>query len=135
MDERWFKKAVIYSLDVETFQDSNGDGIGDIRGLIARLDYLARLGVTCIWLHPIHPSPDRDDGYDVADFYGVNPRIGSLGDFVELVQRAKNRGIRVMIDLVVNHTSDEHPWFQSSRQALTPPTATGTSGQRPSPRT
>jgi maltose alpha-D-glucosyltransferase/alpha-amylase len=115
MDERWFKQAVIYSLDVETYQDSDGDGVGDIPGLIGRLDYLARLGVTCIWLHPIHPSPDRDDGYDVTDYYGVNPRIGSLGDFVELVQRAKNRGLRVMLDLVVNHTSDEHPWFQSSR--------------------
>ena len=115
MDERWFKLAVIYSVDVETFQDSNGDGVGDIPGLIARLDYLARLGVTCIWLHPIHPSPDRDDGYDIADYYGVNPRIGSLGDFVELVHRARNRGIRIMIDLVVNHTSDEHTCFQSSR--------------------
>jgi maltose alpha-D-glucosyltransferase/alpha-amylase len=117
MDERWFKQAVIYSLDVETFQDSNGDGVGDIPGLIARLDYLARLGVTCIWLHPIHPTPDRDDGYDVAEYYGVNPRIGSLGDFAELLHRARNRGIRVMIDLVVNHTSDEHPWFQSSRSS------------------
>ena len=115
MNERWFKLAVIYSLNVETFQDSNGDGVGDIPGLIARLDYLARLGVTCIWLHPIHSSPDRDDGYDIADYYGVNPRIGSLGDFVELVHRARNRGIRIMIDLVVNHTSDQHPWFQSSR--------------------
>ena len=73
MNERWFKQAVIYSLDVETFQDSNGDGVGDIPGLIARLDYLARLGVTCLWLHPIHPTPDRDDGYDVADYYGINP--------------------------------------------------------------
>ena len=73
MNERWFKQAVIYSLDVETFQDSNGDGVGDIPGLIGRLDYLARLGVTCIWLYPIHPTPDRDDGYDVADYYGVNP--------------------------------------------------------------
>src|SRR3954453_3636622 len=117
MDERWFKQSVIYSLDVETYQDSDGDGVGDIPGLIGRLDYLTRLGVTCIWLHPIHPSPDRDDGYDVADYYGVNPRIGSLGDFVELVQRASNRGLRVMLDLVVNHTSDEHPWFQSSRSS------------------
>jgi maltose alpha-D-glucosyltransferase/alpha-amylase len=117
MNERWFKQAVIYSLDVETFQDSNGDGVGDIPGLIARLDYLARLGVTCLWLHPIHPTPDRDDGYDVADYYGVNPRIGSLGDFAELLHRARNRGIRVMIDLVVNHTSNEHPWFQLSRSS------------------
>src|SRR5829696_305399 len=115
MDPRWYTEAVIYSLDVDTYADSNGDGIGDIRGLIGRLDYLSRLGVTCLWLNPIHPTPGKDDGYDVADFYGVDPRIGSLGDFVELVHQAANRGIRVMIDLVVNHTSDEHPWFRSAR--------------------
>ena len=111
MNPRWYTEAVIYSLDVETFADSNGDGIGDIRGLIGRLDYLSRLGVTCLWLNPIHPTPGRDDGYDVTDFYGVDPRLGSLGDFAELLYRAGNRGIKVMIDLVVNHTSDEHPWF------------------------
>ncbi|HWI04080.1 MAG TPA: alpha-amylase family glycosyl hydrolase, partial [Acidimicrobiales bacterium] len=83
MHERWYKQAVIYCLDVETFQDSNGDGIGDLAGLTSRLDYLARLGVTCIWLNPIHPSPNKDDGYDVADFYAVDPRLGSLGDFAE----------------------------------------------------
>ncbi|HWC10404.1 MAG TPA: alpha-amylase family protein [Acidimicrobiales bacterium] len=115
MHERWYKRAIIYCLDVQTFQDSNGDGIGDLAGLTSRLDYLARLGVTCLWLNPIHPSPDRDDGYDVADFYGVDPNIGSLGDFVELVHQAGSRGLRVMIDLVVNHTSNEHPWFQSAR--------------------
>jgi maltose alpha-D-glucosyltransferase/alpha-amylase len=117
MTERWYKEAVIYCLDVDTFQDSDGDGVGDIRGLISRLDYLSRLGVTCLWLNPIHPSPGRDDGYDVTDYYGVNPRIGSLGDFAELVHQAQGRGIRVMIDLVVNHTSDEHPWFQSARSS------------------
>jgi len=115
MHERWFKQAVIYCLDVETFQDSNGDGVGDLPGLISRLDYLARLGVTCLWLNPIHPGPNRDDGYDVADFYGVDPRLGTLGDFAELVHQAGNRGLRVVIDLVVNHTSDEHPWFRSAR--------------------
>src|SRR3954454_25018394 len=115
VDERWFKEAVIYSVDVETFQDSNGDGVGDFAGLIDRLDYLTRLGVTCLWLNPIHPSPRRDDGYDVADFYGVDSRFGSMGDFVELVHQATNRGLRIVIDLVVNHTSDEHPWFQSAR--------------------
>src|SRR3954454_10019326 len=115
VDERWFKQAVIYSVDVETFQDSNGDGVGDFNGLINRLDYLTRLGVTCLWLNPIHPSPRRDDGYDVADFYSVDSRFGSMGDFVELVHQATNRGLRVMIDLVVNHTSNEHPWFQSAR--------------------
>jgi maltose alpha-D-glucosyltransferase / alpha-amylase len=112
VSERWYQEGIIYCLDVETFQDSNGDGIGDIQGLIGRLDYLARLGVTCLWLHPIHPSPNRDDGYDVTDFYGISPRIGSLGDFAELLHHARNKGIRVIIDLVVNHTSDEHPWFK-----------------------
>ncbi|GII21000.1 alpha-amylase family protein [Planosporangium mesophilum] len=117
MSEYWYKEAVVYCLDIETFADSNGDGVGDIRGLIGRLDYLARLGVTCLWLNPIHPSPGRDDGYDVTDFYNVDPRIGSLGDFAELLHQASNRGMRVMIDLVVNHTSDEHPWFRSARSS------------------
>jgi maltose alpha-D-glucosyltransferase/alpha-amylase len=115
MHERWYKQAVIYCLDVETFQDSDGDGIGDLAGLTSRLDYLARLGVTCLWLNPIHPGPNRDDGYDVADFYGVDPRLGTLGDFAELVHQAANRGLRIILDLVVNHTSDEHPWFRSAR--------------------
>jgi len=111
VSEHWYDEAVIYCLDVETFADSDGDGVGDFRGLIGRLDYLYRLGVTCLWLNPIHPSPRRDDGYDVTDFYTVDPRLGSLGDFAELLHQAENRGIRVIIDLVVNHTSDQHPWF------------------------
>jgi maltose alpha-D-glucosyltransferase/alpha-amylase len=117
MSEHWYREAVIYCLDIETFADSNGDGIGDIHGLIGRLDYLARLGVTCIWLSPIHPSPGRDDGYDATDFYNVDPRLGTLGDFAELLHQASNRGIRVVIDLVVNHTSDQHPWFVSARSS------------------
>ncbi|HEU5107597.1 MAG TPA: alpha-amylase family protein [Micromonosporaceae bacterium] len=117
MSERWYSGAVIYCLDVDTFADSNGDGVGDIQGLIGRLDYLARLGVTCLWLHPIHPSPGRDDGYDVTDFYNVNPKLGTLGDFAELLHEAGNRGIRVIIDLVVNHTSEEHPWFVDARSS------------------
>jgi maltose alpha-D-glucosyltransferase/alpha-amylase len=117
MSDRWYEKAVVYCLDIDTYADGNGDGVGDIRGLIGRLDYLARLGVTCLWLNPIHPSPDRDDGYDVQDFYNVDPRFGTLGDFAELLHEAGNRGIRVIIDLVVNHTSDQHPWFQSARSS------------------
>jgi maltose alpha-D-glucosyltransferase/alpha-amylase len=114
MAERWYDEAVIYCVDVDAFADSNNDGIGDFRGLIGRLDYLHRLGISCLWLNPIHPTPGRDDGYDVTDYYNVDPRLGSLGDFAELLHEAENRGIRVMIDLVINHTSDEHPWFQSA---------------------
>jgi maltose alpha-D-glucosyltransferase/alpha-amylase len=111
VSEHWYDEAVIYCLDVETFADSDGDGVGDFRGLIGRLDYLSRLGVTCLWLNPINPSLRRDDGYDVTDFYNVDPRLGTLGDFAELLHQASNRGLRAIIDLVVNHTSDEHPWF------------------------
>jgi maltose alpha-D-glucosyltransferase/alpha-amylase len=117
MSDRWYQKAVVYCLDIDTFADSNGDGCGDIQGLIGRLDYLARLGINCLWLNPIHPTPDRDDGYDVSDFYNVDPRFGNLGDFAELLHQAGNRGIKVIIDLVVNHTSDKHPWFQSARSS------------------
>jgi maltose alpha-D-glucosyltransferase/alpha-amylase len=113
----WYKDAVIYSLDVETFQDSDGDGIGDFRGLGERLDYLASLGVTCLWLLPFYASPNRDNGYDVMDYYSVDPRLGTLGDFVEFMHKAKERGIRVLADLVVNHTSDQHPWFQAARRS------------------
>jgi maltose alpha-D-glucosyltransferase / alpha-amylase len=115
MSERWYQEAVIYCLEIASYQDSNGDGIGDLRGLISRLDYLSRLGVSCLWLSPIHPSPWKDDGYDVSDYYGVDPRLGSLGDFAELTRQAKERGIRIILDLVVNHTSNEHPWFVSAR--------------------
>jgi maltose alpha-D-glucosyltransferase / alpha-amylase len=113
--ELWFKQAVIYCLQVETFADSNGDGVGDFPGLCERLDYLAGLGVTCLWLLPFYPTPGRDNGYDIADYYGIDPRLGTLGNFVELAHRARDRGIRVMIDLVVNHTSIDHPWFQAAR--------------------
>ncbi len=111
----WWKNAVIYCVDVQSFLDANGDGIGDLDGLTQRVDYLAGLGVTCIWLMPIYPSPERDYGYDVADYYDVADKYGSLGDLVELVRTARERGIRVIADLVVNHTSTDHPWFQMSR--------------------
>jgi trehalose synthase len=108
---------VIYCLDVETFLDWDGDGTGDLRGLTERIDYLAGIGVSCIWLMPFQPSPNRDDGYDITDYYGVDERLGSLGDFVALVRTAKDRGMRVIIDLVVNHTSDRHPWFRAARSS------------------
>jgi len=111
----WWKNALIYCVDIETFFDSNGDGTGDIAGLAERVDYLVELGVTCLWLMPFYPTPDRDDGYDIIDFYGVDHRLGSAGDLVELIRTAKSRGLRVIADLVVNHTSDQHPWFQASR--------------------
>jgi maltose alpha-D-glucosyltransferase/alpha-amylase len=111
----WWKNAVIYCLDVEIFLDSDGDGVGDLGGLIRQIDYLAGLGVTCLWLMPFYPSPNRDDGYDVSDYYGVDERLGSLGEFVELVRTASDRGMKVILDLVVNHTSDQHPWFQAAR--------------------
>ena len=110
----WYKDAVIYALNVETFQDSDGDGIGDFAGLSSRIDYLHSLGVTCVWLLPFYPSPNRDNRYDVLDHYGVDPRLGSLGDFVDFLRAARERGIRVMVDLVVNHTSDGHPWFRAA---------------------
>jgi maltose alpha-D-glucosyltransferase/alpha-amylase len=103
-------------VSVRTFQDSNGDGIGDLRGLVRRLDYLAGLGITCLWLLPFYPSPWRDDGYDVTDYYAVHPELGDLGDFVDLVHAAGDRGIRVIVDLVLNHTSNEHPWFRLARE-------------------
>ncbi|HXU06510.1 MAG TPA: alpha-amylase family glycosyl hydrolase, partial [Polyangia bacterium] len=112
----WYKNAVFYCLHVGTFMDANGDGVGDFEGLIRRLDYLAGLGVTALWLMPFQPTPNRDDGYDISDYYGVDPRFGSSGDFAELTQQARARGIRVIIDLVINHTSDRHPWFQQARR-------------------
>ena len=112
----WWKNAVVYCLDVKRFADSDGDGWGDFRGLAGKVDYLADLGVTCLWLMPFYPSPMRDDGYDITDYYGIDPRLGTFGDFVEFMRTAHDRGIRVIADLVPNHTSDEHPWFQSARQ-------------------
>ena len=116
INDLWYKNAVIYCLSVGTFMDANGDGIGDFQGLTRRLDYLHGLGITTIWLMPFQPSPYRDDGYDISDYYGVNSRHGTLGDFVEFTHGAEQRGIRVIMDLVVNHTSDRHPWFQEARR-------------------
>jgi maltose alpha-D-glucosyltransferase/alpha-amylase len=113
----WYKNAVIYCLHVGTFMDSNGDGVGDFEGLTRRLDYLAGLGITCLWLMPFQKSPHRDDGYDITDYYQVDPRYGTLGDFVQFTHEAEQRGIRVIVDLVVNHTSNQHPWFVDARSS------------------
>jgi trehalose synthase len=117
----WWKNAVVYCLDIETFLDGDGDGCGDIAGLTDRIDYLAALGVTCMWLMPFFPSCHRDDGYDVTDFYGIDPRLGTPGDFSELIRTAQDRGIRVIADLVLNHTSNEHRWFRSARASQSSP--------------
>jgi len=116
MLDLWYKNAIIYCVDVETFMDSNGDGIGDFAGLADRLDHVEALGATCIWLLPFYPTPNRDNGYDVTDFYAVDPRLGTLGDFVAFTHAAHDRGLRVIIDLVANHTSIDHPWFQEARR-------------------
>ena len=115
IEDLWYKNTIIYSLDLETFMDANGDGVGDFEGLVRRLDYLQSLGIGAVWLAPFQPTPNRDNGYDIADFYGIDPRHGSGGDFVEFMHQAEKRGIHVIIDLVVNHTSDQHPWFKESR--------------------
>lgn len=117
----WWKTAVVYCLDVETFLDTNADGVGDLRGLAQRIDYLAQVGVTCLWLMPFYPTPDRDDGYDVSDFYGIDPRFGHHGDLVEVLRTARDRGMRVIVDLVVNHTSDRHPWFLAAKRSVNSP--------------
>jgi maltose alpha-D-glucosyltransferase / alpha-amylase len=120
-DPTWYKDAIIYEAHVKAFYDGNGDGIGDFRGLIDKLDYLQDLGVTAIWLLPTFPSPLRDDGYDISDYYNIQPSYGSLDDFEAFVEAAHNRGLRVITELVINHTSDQHPWFQAARSDPTSP--------------
>src|SRR3954466_3957691 len=115
----WYKDAIIYELHIKAFCDGNGDGIGDFQGLMTKLDYLQDLGITAIWVLPFYPSPLRDDGYDIADYTSVHPHYGQLRDFQEFLDAAHRRGIRVITELVINHTSDQHPWFQRAR--LAPP--------------
>src|SRR2546422_3624360 len=115
IDDLWYKNAIIYCLDVEKYQDANDDGVGDFEGVMRRLEYLQGLGVTCVWLQPFYRSPNRDNGYDVVDYYNVNDKHGSLGDFVNFMNHAQALGLRVIVDLVVNHTSIDSPWFQEAR--------------------
>ena len=117
----WWKTAVVYCLDVEKYLDWNGDGRGDFEGLSQRIDYLADLGVTCLWLMPFYPTADRDDGYDITDFYSIDERLGSHGDFVEFIRTAHDRGMRVIVDLVINHTSVRHPWFRAALSSVDSP--------------
>src|SRR5512146_1833359 len=116
-DPFWYKSGVIYELHVRSFYDSNDDGIGDFQGLTRKLDYLLDLGVTALWLLPFYPSPLRDDGYDISDYTGVHPECGTLSDFKVFLGEARRRGLRVITELVLNHTSDQHPWFQRARRA------------------
>ena len=116
-DPLWYKDAIIYELHVKAFNDSNGDGYGDFQGIIQKLDYLQSLGVTCIWILPFFPSPQRDDGYDISDYMSVNPNYGTIDDFQEFLNESHARGMQVMIELVINHTSDQHPWFQAARNS------------------
>lgn len=117
IEDLWYKNAVIYSLDLETYMDVNKDGIGDFEGLTKRLDYLKALGIDAVWLAPFQPSPNQDNGYDIKEYYGVDPSFGSSGNFVEFIHQAKKRGIKVIMDIVVNHTSIDHPWFQDARSS------------------
>ena len=115
----WYKDAVIYECRTRSYFDSDDDGIGDIRGLTQKLPYLQDLGITALWLLPLCPSPGRDDGYDISDYFNVHPDIGTLDDFRQFVEAAHRHGIRVITELVMNHTSDAHPWFQRARRAPT----------------
>jgi len=117
MAKKWWQDAVIYQIYPKSFQDSNGDGIGDLQGIIRRLDYLQRLGVDAIWLCPVFKSPQRDNGYDIADYQDIDPMFGTMADMEELIGKAKEKGIRIVLDLVLNHSSDEHPWFMEAKKS------------------
>src|SRR6185503_12169476 len=112
----WHKDAVFYEVPIKSFYDSNGDGVGDLNGLTQKLDYIKGLGVDCLWLLPMYASPLKDDGYDISDFYRIHPDYGTVDDFERFVRAAHDRNIRVVADLVLNHTSDQHPWFRESRE-------------------
>lgn len=114
--EQWWKNAVGYQIYPRSFKDSNGDGIGDLRGIIEKLPYLKELGVDFLWLNPIYTSPNVDNGYDIADYQGIQPEFGTMEDFQELLDQAHQLGLKIILDLVVNHTSDQHPWFVEAKK-------------------
>ena len=113
----WWREAVVYQIYPRSFADSDGDGVGDFKGVTAKLDYVKELGVNTIWLMPFYPSPLRDDGYDISEYENVNPQYGTIEDFKEMLDAAHQRGLRVITELVINHTSDQHPWFKAARRA------------------
>ena len=129
-DRLWYKNAVIYELHVKAFFDANNDGIGDFAGLVRKLDYLQELGITAIWLLPFYPSPRRDDGYDISDYRGVHPDYGKLSDARRFIAEAHRRDLRVITELVINHTSDQHPWFIRARAAKAGSAARNSAGSR-----
>ncbi len=120
-DNSWYKDLTIYQIWCRSFKDSDGDGIGDLNGVYQKLDYLKDLGVDCIWFSPIYPSPQKDYGYDIADYFGINPEYGTMEDFQKVLKGAHDRGMKVIMDLVINHTSDQCKWFQESRKSKTNP--------------
>jgi len=117
MKDAWWKEAVVYQVYPRSFMDANGDGIGDLQGVTSRLDYLQELGINVIWLSPVYQSPNVDNGYDISDYQAIQPEFGTMADFDELLKQAHRRGIRIVMDLVVNHSSDQHPWFVESRKS------------------
>ena len=129
MKRNWWKEAVAYQVYPRSFNDSNGDGIGDIPGLIEKLDYLENLGIDVIWLSPMYPSPNDDNGYDISDYKGIMSEFGTMNDFDQLLSNIHQRGMKLILDLVVNHTSDEHPWFIESKSSKTNAKEIGISGQ------
>lgn len=124
MERKWWQKVTVYQIYPRSFQDSNNDGIGDLKGIISRLDYLEKLGIGAIWLSPVYSSPNDDNGYDISDYRNIMKEFGTMSDMEELIDEANKRGIRIVMDLVVNHTSDEHSWFIEAKKSKTPNTVT-----------
>src|SRR5687768_9979250 len=116
-DREWWKEIVVYQVYPRSFKDSNGDGVGDLKGITSKLDYLQSLGINAVWINPIYASPNDDNGYDISDYYSIMPEFGTMEDFDALLKGLHDRGIKLLMDLVVNHTSDEHPWFMEARKS------------------